>query len=339
MLLDFCKINLKRYRSSYFSKLSIDEKVNDLFAKLNNLKFLRISGIKMEHLTCDLVRNLSRLTILILNDCQLNMVDENVFISLPNLIHLSLFHNLLKKVPNLAYLRNLRYLDLSYNCIKLGEFQFDQLSELRTLRLKRNNIVSIQKSTFQGLIQLTEIDLESNLIESIGDAFSELIRLKFINLRRNKLTVIEKDEISMLVNLEELNVSENNELNKTFICWRIDSMLARVLPRVHLISNKPLKTASNGRSFRRGRRVLVVMRLDVERFVGYVFRVRPDNENKMVRVRYNTVRDLYTISNGSNDEFFCSIGILRCFVRETFRVVLNLICYYSLWNRICPLDL
>ncbi|KAJ8048675.1 Leucine-rich repeat and immunoglobulin-like domain-containing nogo receptor-interacting protein 2 [Holothuria leucospilota] len=60
--------------------------------------------------------------------------------------------------------------------------------------LSENNIVNLDKDTFNNLCNLTELDLSENRIAKLAkDTFSNLWNLKKLDLRENRIVNLEKD--------------------------------------------------------------------------------------------------------------------------------------------------
>lgn len=68
-----------------------------------------------------------------------------------------------------------------------------RLSTIVYLTLEMNNLKSISKNTFEGLVNLESLELETNKISYIADtAFSKTTKLKYFGLAENKLETIEE---------------------------------------------------------------------------------------------------------------------------------------------------
>lgn len=78
-----------------------------------------------------------------MNECKLEMIDDDAFSNLKQLVRLDLSKNLLQTLnnPSFSGLINLEYLNLSNNKIKcIDDFVFSNLKKLQRLNLKRNRL-------------------------------------------------------------------------------------------------------------------------------------------------------------------------------------------------------
>lgn len=148
---------------------------------------------------------------------RLNDIPENGFGGLErSLWELLLPANRLNRIPVQAIrpLRNLRYLDLSYNRINyLGsEFLFDKGNSLRTFILCYNGLRRLEPQIFTNLIHLQLLDLKGNNLYEIDPknfANGMLPQLKTIVLSDNLLSLIPYEALLFLRNLQTLDLSHN----------------------------------------------------------------------------------------------------------------------------------
>ena len=102
-------------------------------------------------------------------------------------------------------------LDLSYNEIgTIPALAFSKLLKLQNLDLRRNQIQTVESSTFEGLESLTTIDLSGNNINTIPTrVFSKLSELHTLQLNFNKIHSVEPYAFDGLHNLITLNLRRN----------------------------------------------------------------------------------------------------------------------------------
>ena len=112
--------------------------------------------------------------------------------------------NIPKEFKNFKYLK---YLDLSYNKIKIIPYNIKHLSNLEKLNLNYNNIKYISKN-IKYLINLKFIFLNNNEIKIIPKEIKYLINLNILFLKNNFIEII-PNEIKYLINLTELDLSYN----------------------------------------------------------------------------------------------------------------------------------
>ena len=98
-----------------------------------------------------------------------------------------LYQNLVKKIENIAHLRNLTVLDLSFNKIRL----MDSLATCNFLQLERLYLSSNKITDVEGIFHLTNLkmlELGSNRIRSVPPEIASLVHLEELWLGKNKIT-------------------------------------------------------------------------------------------------------------------------------------------------------
>jgi Leucine-rich repeat (LRR) protein len=87
------------------------------------------------------------------------------------------------------------------------------LKEIKAIDLsdEKIQITEIEKNTFKGLINLTNLNLSNNLIENIDhNTFDDLVKLNELNLSNNCIIRLEDNTFKNLDILTELNLSNNS---------------------------------------------------------------------------------------------------------------------------------
>ena len=168
-------------------------------------------------------------------DLSFNFINEIVINSgLEHLSSLLLSHNRLSSVHFVRTLRNLDFLDVSYN--NLGSLPSRMLARghvLRSLNLSHNIISTIDNTAFLASVQ-TEVDLSYNKIYTLNnpgwhgihnlqlhhnhirqldlDAFHGLSNLTVLDLSMNNISKLTYHAVVHVPNLEYLNLSWNRGL-------------------------------------------------------------------------------------------------------------------------------
>ena len=129
---------------------------------------------------------------------------------LQNLANLSITNNQIKYISNsIENLLNLRYLNLSYN--SLSDFDFKMIKDLyllEVLALDGNSIDAVSTSVSSNI---TTLSLNNNRIISITtDSFCNLKNLRRLFLSRNKIWIIHVNSFQNQTLLEELYLDDND---------------------------------------------------------------------------------------------------------------------------------
>lgn len=109
----------------------------------------------------------------------------------PNLLHLDLSQNEIKKLENFDGHARLEVLDLSSNTI-VDTTNISKMPNLKELFLGFNRIKVM--NGFDGLDSLKRLHLKSNMLTGWEEAFPALEALEYLNLRSNNILKIEEIE-------------------------------------------------------------------------------------------------------------------------------------------------
>lgn len=190
---DFDNLNFqddKWWESNPLTKIDLsNNEISSIPIDINNqndLILIRMLNNKLDSLpeSVFMLRNIKSL------DFSLNKINKlppNIG-SCSSLVELLLQNNLIKEIPfNLSGLQSLEVLNLSSNQLDLCP-NFNKLRKLKKLDLSQNSIKSIEKSSFDGLINLDQLILGKNQIKYLDESsFSSLQNLTILDLRENKL--------------------------------------------------------------------------------------------------------------------------------------------------------
>nr|XP_027195169.1 protein artichoke-like [Dermatophagoides pteronyssinus] len=208
--------------SSIFAQLhfleTLDLSVNRLrVVNLDGLESIRTVDLSYNHLHDLRLQGLIGLRELFASNNNILQLLNETFMNTTGLEVLYLQHNAIHTITyNTFYrLQQLRLLDLSYNQIRhlhqslfknTNQLQslyldnnliddngiepgiFQELVELRDLRLQHNRLKHIRKGVFYSLPNLRDLDLQMNEIEII-ESLESLASLQHLNLQGNRLTI------------------------------------------------------------------------------------------------------------------------------------------------------
>ncbi|XP_078669195.1 trophoblast glycoprotein-like isoform X1 [Branchiostoma floridae x Branchiostoma belcheri] len=138
---------------------------------LPRLAKLKLYNNHLVNITAGAFRDLSGLTHLYLSSIPtLQMLHDNAFQGLNNLVLLSIRKNNLKKIPTLQDIPNIVTLDLSVNNFTtIKNTTFRTLNKLKELKLGSCNIQSIEAGTFADNYALEKLDLTNNKLETLPE--------------------------------------------------------------------------------------------------------------------------------------------------------------------------
>ena len=158
-------------------------------------------------------------TVFHLNAKQIDSIEDETFLDLPNVKSLYLNSNPLTYHLNNTPLLfdglvNLEYLKLTscqLECV--DELTFVNLNNLKRLYLNKNRFSSFSSMTFHNLRLLIELNLEENSLSEILDSslFEHLISLTTLKLSQNQFSSISSSAFACLnTTLTYLDLSLNN---------------------------------------------------------------------------------------------------------------------------------
>ncbi|RWS15964.1 insulin-like growth factor-binding protein complex acid labile subunit [Dinothrombium tinctorium] len=169
---------------------------------------LRLARNKIKRITSGELDNYSHLSLLVLDDNQIEEIEQDAVGRLEYLIRLWLNGNKLKTFSiNLPL--SLRELYLEDNLLEVIEASsFKGLVNLERLFLKRNRIHTLEQGAFSDLYSLKQLDLQSNFLENFTSAvFANLTNLESLDLSRNKFKYLSGESFVGMTSLKVLILS------------------------------------------------------------------------------------------------------------------------------------
>lgn len=193
------------------------EKITDLLQTFNSsLASLRLDSLGDVKVRA-LIRNVCLISSLRFLGLQRNNItslskDEMQFCT--QLTELDLSSNRLSSVPAIvSSLPGLHLLDLTFNKIKnISRVDFANLTQLRTLRIFRNEISLIEDFAFKDLKALTTLMIGSNRLFPNGYFKKDLHKLESLEMANNKLDSLRRGDFESLKSLKNLSLPDNKIL-------------------------------------------------------------------------------------------------------------------------------
>lgn len=167
------------------------------FSKLTKLEYLELrNSERFENVDPELFTENTNMKTLILYNCNITELTSESF---DNLI-------------------NLEYLDLSYNNFKMLDDVFDKITNLKSLKLIRTNLVDTMESgLLKSLSKLETLHLDFNALTTIDSTLlaknPELLELK---LTSNNIISIQSTFLENQLKIQELDLNANECVNKRF---------------------------------------------------------------------------------------------------------------------------
>ena len=195
------------------------------FRRFYNLVELDLSYNRIIHLNNDSDTELSTLRDLDISyNWRLQDLNSAFFAGIPNLQKLSIQGNYLV-VSMFKGLRNLTYLDMSYNKpISVNSTPFMELEYLEDLNLGGCGLKNLSDTMFTGLSNLLMLNLGYNDLDYLpSGVFVRLTKLKVLDLSYNRLyhsTSLPTDIFQPLIHLEQLKLFMNDiphNVNYTYV--------------------------------------------------------------------------------------------------------------------------
>ena len=186
---------------------------DNTFSQLKSLTMLDLSSSQITDARVKAFSGLEQLSTLKLNNNRFQLVPKNLP---PSLHFLYLEDNQIKTIESNSFenLGQLRELRMSYNNIlTLESDAFNGLVNLQKLKLYNNNINTLPGTIFSPLVRLVSLDLGKNNLNTIQytkDIFSSLVAVVFLNLADNQCSYIQKDIFKPMLSLKYLHLERNN---------------------------------------------------------------------------------------------------------------------------------
>ncbi|KAK0159635.1 hypothetical protein PV327_010729 [Microctonus hyperodae] len=212
-----------------FFESQFDDKNNDLFTPLKQLKSLIIERCKIRYVPGGVFATGTNLRKLILHTgngewSSMSLeFNRDAFQGLINLRELDIGNNNIWSLPNELFcpIKNLIKLNLTRNKLQdISSLDLTNLSQskdklctpnLETLDLSDNDFSALPDRSFSGLKSLTVLMLQDNDIRHVGDdALIGLTILKQLNISSNNLVALPPELFSQTRELRELILSNNS---------------------------------------------------------------------------------------------------------------------------------
>ena len=120
--------------------------------RCNNAAIITVDMCSFRHANCtnyDIMY--PKLELIHLNNNHISYLHEDIFISVPNIVYISIHYNNITSIPYLLFSNNhkLKYLDLNENKIKIFIIELSHLLHLNSLSLVGNPIETFHEGTLK----------------------------------------------------------------------------------------------------------------------------------------------------------------------------------------------
>lgn len=211
---------LQRLRSINIKYGNIAEVGQNAFANLTYIKEVVLSQNQIETLQPNAFLHLPNVTTINLEENMIIEIPTDVFVDVPRLQKLVFTKNNISSIKDGAFQHtfNLLELDLNKNDIfHLNRRTFDGLANLRKLDLRKNRIYNLTEFTFAELWNLQELLLGKNDLKFISErAFDGLSQLRKLSLDDNKLAALPPPLFEGVRGLSSLDLRSNELYALTF---------------------------------------------------------------------------------------------------------------------------
>ncbi|CAH8574301.1 unnamed protein product [Schistosoma bovis] len=200
-----CKL-LSRFLVDY-------NQIDELPKSIGQLSELTVLGIKYNCLS-ELpvtICNCEQLTELNIEGNHITQLPENLLCHLKDSLSVVLSRNDFNSFPigDKTQYKNVKHFRLDYNRLEIFEaVQLSENTQLTTLNLCNNNIITLDFTGIETLKHLVELDLSYNQIGHLPDSIGELVSLEILDLTSNRLEGL-PNRIGELVRLVQLELESN----------------------------------------------------------------------------------------------------------------------------------
>jgi Leucine-rich repeat (LRR) protein len=150
---------------------------------------LKINDLPMKFILQGIGSVFPDLQTIIINKCELEIIQSSDLSGLTKLRELNLSQNYLKIIHNFVFndLTRLEILDLSYNQIATIENNvFEKLVNLREIRLNNNLLITLEFNIFVTNSKLSTIYLQNNRLILVNNLLMEYFKTKHTDMRNNQ---------------------------------------------------------------------------------------------------------------------------------------------------------
>ncbi|VDO73935.1 unnamed protein product [Schistosoma margrebowiei] len=196
------------------SRFLVDyNQIDELPKSIGQLSELTVLGIKYNCLS-ELpvtICNCEKLTELNIEGNHITQLPENLLCHLKDSLSVVLSRNDFSSFPigDKTQYKNVKHFRLDYNRLEIFEaVQLSENTQLTTLNLCNNNIMTLDFTGIETLKHLVELDLSYNQIGHLPDSIGELVSLEVLDLTSNRLEGL-PNRIGELVKLVQLELESN----------------------------------------------------------------------------------------------------------------------------------